>query len=53
MALHVCAQSGDEVEPLFKEQLRQRSANVTTIPEQLAAQSFHHLRDWSAIIDVA
>src|SRR5438067_6218241 len=43
MILHVLAQPDDEMEPLFKEQLRQGSANVAAISKQLASQSFHHV----------
>jgi len=53
LVLHVFAQSGDEVKSLFKEQLREGSGNIAAIPEQFAAQPFHHSRDRSAIIDVA
>ena len=53
LILHVFAQAGDEVESLFKEQLRQGSGNVAAIPKQLAAQSFHQLGNRSAIIDIA
>ena len=53
MALHVFAQSSDEMKSLFEGQLRQGSRNVPTIPDQLAAQPFHHLRNRSTIIDVA
>jgi hypothetical protein len=49
---HVFAQSGDELEALFKEQLREGSGNVAAISEQLAAQSFDHVRNRSPIIDV-
>ena len=45
MIFHVLAQSGDELEPLFKEQLRQGSGNVAAISKELAAQSFHHARE--------
>src|SRR5712691_11820219 len=36
--LHVFTQPGDELEPLFKEQLREGSRDVAAIPEQLAMQ---------------
>ncbi len=41
MILHVFAQPGDELESLFKKQLRQGGGNVAAIPKQFAAQSFH------------
>ena len=50
---HVFAQSGDELESLFKEPLAQGSANGAAICEQLAAQSFDQVRNRSPIIDVA
>ena len=50
---HVFAQPGDELESLFKEQLRQGSRNVAAIAEQLATQPFDHLRNRSPIIDIA
>lgn len=53
MVLHVFAQPSDELESLFKEQLREGSRNVATIPKQLAAQVFHQVGNWRAIIDVA
>src|SRR5690349_19181986 len=53
MILHVLAQSGDEMEPLFKEQLRQGSGNVAAISKELPAQSFHHLGNRSPIIHIA
>src|SRR2546429_8528424 len=53
MIFHVFAQPGDEMEPLFKEQLREGSRNVAAIPKELAAQSFHHLRNRSPIIHIA
>ena len=37
---HVFAQSGDEMETLFKEQLREGNGNVTAVPKELAAQLF-------------
>src|SRR5947208_1042949 len=52
LVFHVFAQSGDEMESLFKEQLRQRGANVATIPEQLAAQMFDHAGHRIAIVHV-
>ncbi len=36
MILHVLAQSGDEMEPLLKEQLRQGSGNGAAISKYLA-----------------
>lgn len=53
MVLHVFAQPGDELKPLFKEQFAQGSGNVATIPEQLATQVFDHGSNGSAIIDLA
>ena len=53
MILHVFAQSGDELEPLFKEQLCERSGNVAAIPKQLALQVFDQVRHRSAIIHIA
>src|SRR5438045_8937724 len=53
MVFHVFTQSGDELKPLFKEQVRQGSGNIAAIPEQLATQMFDHASNGSAIIDVA
>lgn len=53
MVFPVCAQPGHEVETLLKEQSRERSGNVSAISKELATQSFSHLRNRSAIIDVA
>ena len=53
MVFHVFAQPGDEMEPLLKEHLREGSRNIAAIPKQLAAQSFHQVRNRSPIIDVA
>src|SRR5579863_290750 len=53
MMLHVFAQAGDELEPLFKEQLRERSGDVATISKQLATQPLDQVRHRSAIIDLA
>lgn|SRR5579875_1288 len=53
MVLHVFAQPGHQMQPLFKEQLRQGKGNVATIPKQLAAQPFHQSWNRRAIIDVA
>src|SRR5215831_763088 len=53
MILHVFAQPGDQLESLFKEQSRQGSGNVATIPKQFAAQSLHQLRNRYPIIDIA
>lgn len=53
VVLHVFTQPGNELESLFKEQLRERSRDVATIPEQLAVQLFDQARNWSAIIGVA
>src|SRR5579859_5619790 len=53
LILHVFAQPSDELQPLFKEQLRQGSRDVAAIPKQLAAQVFHQLGDRSPIIDIA
>lgn len=53
LILHVLAQPGDELEPVFKEQLREGSGNVAAIPKQLAPQSFDQARHRSAIIDIA
>lgn len=53
MVLHVFAQPSDELESLFKEQLREGSRNVAPIPKQLAAQFFHQVGNWRPIIDVA
>src|SRR5512135_2895833 len=50
---HVFAQSCDELESVFKEQVAQESRNVAAICEQLPAQSFDHLRNRNPIIDVA
>jgi hypothetical protein len=51
MILHVFAQPGDELKPMFKEQLREGSGNVAAIPKQLAPQPFDQARHRSAIID--
>ena len=53
MVLHVFAQPGDEVESLFKKQLRERSGDVAAVSEQLAMQPFDQGRNGSAIIDIA
>src|SRR5205085_6233714 len=53
MILHVLAQSGDEMQALFKEQLGQGSGNVAAVSKQLPPQSFHHLGNRSPIIDIA
>src|SRR6266566_3333357 len=53
MILHVLAQPRDQMQPVFKEHLRQGSGNVAAISKQLATQSFHHLRNRSAIIHMA
>src|SRR5579859_5274248 len=37
LVFHVFAQSGDELESLFKEELRERSGNVAAISEQFPA----------------
>ena len=47
--LHVFTQPGDELEPLFKEQLREGSRDVAAIPEQLAMQPFDHARHGRAL----
>ena len=51
--LHILAQSRDKMKSLFKEQLAQRSGNRTVISKELPAQSSHHLRNRSSIINVA
>jgi len=51
MVFHVFTQSGDEMESLLKEHLREGSRNRAAIPKQLAAQSFHQVRNRSPIID--
>ncbi len=53
MILHVLAQPGDQMQPLFKEHLRQGSGNIAAISKQFAAQPFHHLGNRSAIIHIA
>jgi hypothetical protein len=53
MIFHVFVQPGDELEPRFKEALRQGSKNGAVIPEHLAAQSFDQYWNRSAIIDIA
>src|SRR5579863_7789540 len=53
LVLHVFAHFRDEVKTLFKEQAHERSGNVAAISDELAAQSFHHLRNGSAIIHIA
>ncbi len=53
LIFHVFAQSGDQMEPLFKEQCGQGSGNVATIPEELATQFFDHRGNRLAIIDIA
>src|SRR5690242_19072824 len=44
MILHVVAQSGDQMQSLIKEQLRQGNGNVAAIPKQLASQPFDQAR---------
>ncbi len=41
------------MEPVFKKQFGQGCGDVAAIPKQLAAQAFDHLRNRSAIIDIA
>lgn len=53
MILHVLAQSRDEMESLFKEQLRQGGGDVPTICKQLASQSLHHSGNGRPIIHIA
>src|SRR6266567_5053717 len=53
LVFHVFAQPGDELEPLLKKQLRERSGNVAAISEELAAQSLDQLRHRGAIIAIA
>ena len=53
MILHVFAQSSDEMKPLFKEQLHERSRNVATVSKELATQLFDHQGNRFAIIDIA
>src|SRR5947209_13934778 len=53
LVLHVFAQPGDELESLFKEQLREGSGNIAAISKQLAAQPFRQMGNWRPIIDVA
>ena len=50
---HVFPQSGNEMESLLKEHLRERSRNVAAISEHLPAPSFHEGRNRSPIIDIA
>jgi hypothetical protein len=53
MVLHVCAPPLDELKSLFKQQFAQGSGNVAAIPKEPAAQSFDHLGNRSAVIDIA
>ena len=53
LVLHVFSQSGDEMKSLFKEQFGQGSANVASIPKQLASPSFDPALHRLAIINLA
>lgn len=53
MVLHVFAQSGDEIKPVFKEQLGQESGNIPPISKELVTQSFDHPSNRSAVINIA
>jgi hypothetical protein len=49
----VFAQSSDEMESLFKEELHEGSGNGAVISKKLAAQFFDHRGNRRAIIDIA
>ena len=53
MILHVFAQARDEMESLLKKQFGQRGRDVAAIPNELAPKPLDHLRNRSAVIDVA
>ena len=50
---HILAQSSDEMEPLLKEQLGERSRDVASVPNELAAQSLYQERNRTAIVYVS
>lgn len=53
LVFHVLTESGNELESVFKEQIREGSRDRATIPKQLAAQMFDHLGNGLTVIDIA
>ena len=53
MIFHPFAQTRDEMKSLLKKQLSQRGRDIAAIPNELAPQALDHLRNRSAIIDIA